>query len=105
MPFEVSDAAARDIEDIVGYLQQNASPEIADRIYERFLQSFRDLAKIPLSGHRRPDLPIRGILFYAVYSYLIVYAPQTKPLQILAVLHGKRHLKRILRTRLPSDIY
>ena len=36
----------------------------------------------------------------AVYSYLIVYRPDTKPLQVAAVLHGARDVAKLLLTRL-----
>jgi plasmid stabilization system protein ParE len=32
----------------------------------------------------------------SVYSYLIVYDPKTKPIQILRVLHGMRNVEEIL---------
>jgi len=38
-------------------------------------------------------------LFYKVFSYLIIYQPGSKPLQILSVLHGRRNVARILRQR------
>jgi hypothetical protein len=35
-----------------------------------------------------------------MYSFLIVYQPDVKPIRIMAVLRGKRNIKRILRGRL-----
>jgi hypothetical protein len=35
-----------------------------------------------------------------VYSYLIVYRPETKPLQVAGILHGNRDVERILAKRL-----
>ena len=34
--------------------------------------------------------------FWPVYSYLIVYNPETKPVQIIRVLHGMRDVEEIL---------
>ena len=31
---------------------------------------------------------------------LIVYRPETKPLQIVAILHGRRDVERLLKNRL-----
>jgi len=39
------------------------------------------------------------VRFFPVYSYLIVYRPATKPLQVVAVLHGRRDVEKILRQR------
>jgi hypothetical protein len=47
-------------------------------------------------GHKRSDLTAHQVLFWTVYSYMIVYRPHT-PLEIARVLHGKRNLRRILR--------
>ena len=54
---------------------------------------------MPASGHRRTDLTRRPVLFYRLYSCLVVYQPGSQPLQILGVLHGKRNVARILKQR------
>jgi plasmid stabilization system protein ParE len=66
---------------------------------ELFL-GFYKLANLPNSGHRRADLTTKGVLFYRVSAYLIIYEPESKPLQILGVVHGKRNVAAILRQRL-----
>ena len=48
----------------------------------------KKLARNPGVGHKRQDLTRRELLFWAVYSYLIIYQPDTKPMTIIAVLHG-----------------
>jgi plasmid stabilization system protein ParE len=53
-------------------------------------------------GHVRPDLAPSQIRFHVVRDYLLVYAPDEKPLLVLAVLHGRRNprvLAAILRVR------
>jgi plasmid stabilization system protein ParE len=74
--------------------------ETADRIVTELFKGFYELADIPNSGHRRADLTSRKVLFYRVFSYLVIYQPGSNPLQILGVLHGKRNVARILRQRL-----
>jgi len=54
------------------------------------------LAEFPHSGHWRHDLTDADVRFFSVYSYLIVYRPETKPLQIVSILHGNRDVKAIL---------
>jgi len=51
---------------------------------------FPYLADFPNAGHRRQDLTSAPVRFLSVYSYLIVYRPETKPLQIVAILHAHR---------------
>jgi hypothetical protein len=36
----------------------------------------------------------------AIFLRLIVYRPDTKPLQIVSILHGRRDVEQILRGRL-----
>jgi toxin ParE1/3/4 len=38
------------------------------------------LGKNPGTGHWRKDLTSEALKFFPVYSYLIVYRPDTKPL-------------------------
>ena len=54
------------------------------------------LSKEPGAGHVREDLTSLPAKFWPIYSYLIVYNPETKPVQILRVLHGMRDVEGIL---------
>lgn len=41
-----------------------------------------------------------NVRFFAVYEYLIVYRPDTKPVQVVSILHGHRDVEQILRDRI-----
>ena len=97
--FQLTEDAVFDIDAIWLYLSQKESEQTADRIVTEIFKSFYKLADIPNSGHRRADLTSKDVLFYKVFSYLIIYSPRSKPLRILGVLHGKRNVARILRRR------
>lgn len=63
------------------------------------------LARHPLIGHKRSDitpLPVRFWTLPKYPNYAIVYRPETEPLQVVAILHGKRDLEEILEHRLPQ---
>jgi hypothetical protein len=45
------------------------------------------------------SLPVRFWTVTAFPNYTIVYRPDTTPLQIVAVVHGKRDVKEILAKR------
>ncbi len=90
----VTGPAKRDLTEIWSYLADQASPETADRVLRDLRQAMRDPASMPEMGHRREDLTRRPVRFWLVYSYLIVYRPETVPLQILRVLHGARDVER-----------
>ena len=54
-------------------------------------------------GTRRRDitrLPVRFWTISKFPNYAIVYRPETAPLQVIAVLQGKRDLREILEGRL-----
>ncbi|MGP0017481.1 MAG: type II toxin-antitoxin system RelE/ParE family toxin [Candidatus Sulfotelmatobacter sp.] len=55
-------------------------------------------ADAPGKGHRRSDLSKFDVLFFSVYQYMIVYR-QTKVVEIVAVLHGTRDVRRLLKNR------
>ncbi len=58
--------------------------------------------KIDCDANRdlREDLTDEVVKFFPVYSYLVVYRPETKPLQIVSILHGHRDVPAILKDRL-----
>lgn len=96
MRFRLSPETQQDIRDICGYIARD-SIDAARRVREEIRDACRRLAQHPQIGHRREDLTTRqDVLFWPVHSYLIVYRPDTQPLEVLRVLHGRRDVKRIL---------
>lgn len=71
---------------------------IANRIQGELVDAFETLADVPGKGHKRPDLTPRDVLFFSVYQYMIVYR-RAELLEVVAVLHGKRDVKRLLESR------
>jgi antitoxin ParD1/3/4/toxin ParE1/3/4 len=57
------------------------------------------LARTPGAGHWNENLTDEPVKFFPVYSYLIVYRPETTPLQVVSILHGHRNVERILKGR------
>jgi toxin ParE1/3/4 len=55
------------------------------------------IAENPRIGHKREDLSQDAVLFWSVGSYLIIYAPEKKPLGIVRVLHAARDVAEELR--------
>ena len=95
-PYELSAAGRLDLLQIWNYLAEQASLKAADRVSADLERALRKLAKTPGLGHRRPDLTDRDILFFGVHSYLIIYRPDRKPLNVLRVLHGARDVQSLL---------
>lgn len=97
--YEVSAQAESDLFEIWSRIARD-SIALADRIDAEFQQLFGSLGQKPGQGHRRKDLTPRPVLFFPMYSFLVIYHPDTKPIRIMAVLRGKRDVKRILQRRL-----
>jgi toxin ParE1/3/4 len=87
--FVLHPLAAQDITDIWEYLAKQ-NPPAASRVREDILNAIRALVSFPHQGHRRPDLTSRPLRFTVVRDYLIAYAPDERPLLVVAVLHGRR---------------
>jgi toxin ParE1/3/4 len=92
--------AATDLVEIWRYIREQSSLVIADRVETAIREKFAFLAQTPGVGHRRKDLTDADVKFFPVYSYLIVYRPETTPLQIASILHGRRDVEQILKERL-----
>ena len=88
--FVLTEDALEDLDRIWQFIAGEAGTLIADRVEMRFLEACRMLSENPRAGHPRLDYTDRGLLFWAVYDYLIAYLPDTSPLQIIAVIHGRR---------------
>jgi antitoxin ParD1/3/4/toxin ParE1/3/4 len=55
------------------------------------------LAACPGIGHLRNDLTDEPVRFWCIYSYLIVYRPETKPIEVIRVIHGAQDVAARLR--------
>jgi plasmid stabilization system protein ParE len=51
---------------------------------------------MPEMGHLRRDLTSESFRFWSVYSYLVIYRAEARPVQILRVIHGARDVRSIL---------
>lgn len=60
-----------------------------DRILMRLTQH-------PDMGHRRTDLLPRRFRVCPFYSYLVIYKPETVPLEIVRIWHGAQRRPRLI---------
>jgi plasmid stabilization system protein ParE len=71
--------AALDLVQIWRFIRNNASLEMADRVESVIREKMAYLAGRPDGGHWRKDLTDEQVKFFTIYSYLIVYRPETPP--------------------------
>jgi antitoxin ParD1/3/4/toxin ParE1/3/4 len=68
-------------------------------VLKQLREAFRKLADMPGIGHFREDLLDQRYRFWSVHSYLIVYRWETKPLEIISIVHGARDLAAFFANR------
>jgi plasmid stabilization system protein ParE len=99
--YALTPLAKADIFDIWCYIADD-SEDAAERVEQAIYDACALVAQGPLRGHSRPDLTSRSLRFWTLTrypNYTVVYRPETVPLQVVAVLHGKRNIQRILKQR------
>lgn len=89
-------SASRDIDGILEYVLEHGGHGPAVRVYEHLLDGCSRIGEMPGIGHTRDDLADDTIRIFAVYSFLILYLPDTRPVQILRVIHGARDMPSAL---------
>jgi toxin ParE1/3/4 len=99
--FVLHPQAYTDLEEIWEYIAAD-SLDAADDVREEIYQAIQSLVPFPYIGHNRPDLTARPLRFQSVRDYVIAYAPDERPLAVIAVVHGRRNprvIAAILRGR------
>ncbi len=97
--FTFTPEAENDLLQIWEYIATDDSPEAADRVIARIYDECQALSEMPGKGHARLELLDERHRFWSVWSYLLAYRWQTKPLQIIAVVHGARELDAFFSSR------
>jgi plasmid stabilization system protein ParE len=92
----LSEPAAHDLDLIKSYLIEHAGVAVARHVLREIRSAVQFLAANPGVGHLRDDLTDQSVKFWPVFSYLVIYNPTTRPLEILRVLHASRDVSAIL---------
>lgn len=99
--FRFTPQATEDLDAIWWFIAQD-NREAADRVEMEIVATCGRLAKHPRMGTKRQDITPLPVRFWTVTkfpNYVIVYRPETTPIQVVAVLHGKRDRKATLERR------
>jgi plasmid stabilization system protein ParE len=96
--FIFTEGAETQLLEILDYLADE-SESAAVRVRHAIYDAIGKLAESPGIGHTRQDLTDRALKFWSVYSYLVVYDPESRPLTIIAVLHGARDVGDLLKDK------
>lgn len=99
--FVLSIAAQEDIQNIKDYIARG-NIGAARRVVGELRRAIRGLAEMPGKGHVREDLTEEEVLFWPVYSYLIVYRSRSDVLEVLHIVSGWQDVEALLKRR-PSE--
>ena len=98
-PFVLTSEAKNELKDIFFDMTED-SPEAAER---RRLELYDALVSLgPGIGHYHDELLSRKYRFWNFDSYIVVYAWETTPIQIISVVHGARDLAAFFSRRRPN---
>jgi plasmid stabilization system protein ParE len=100
-PFQLTPQAAEDL-DAIWWSIAEESRDAAERVELEVLATCHRLARHPRMGTKRQDVTALPVRFWTITkfpNYVIVYRPETIPLQVVAVLHARRDLKQIMEKR------
>jgi plasmid stabilization system protein ParE len=95
--FQLTPRALDDLSDIWEYSAED-SVRSANRVESAILLACDSLARHPAIGSKRSEITALPVRFWNVTRYpdfIVVYRTETKPLQVVAILHGKRDIKTL----------
>lgn len=72
------------------------SPPAASMVLARLRDAMLTLGIRLGLGHMREDLADEPLRFWPVYSYLIIYRAEVRPIQVIRVLHSSRNVQALL---------
>lgn len=90
--------AAGDLEQIWEFIAGD-HVEAADRVIDDIHDALEALADFPEMGHRRDDLADAALRIWPVHSYLIVYRPERRPIEVVRIISGFRDLFPLVTSR------
>jgi plasmid stabilization system protein ParE len=100
-PFQLTTQAIEDL-DAIWWNIAEENRDAAERVETEILATCHRLSKHPRMGTKRQDITMLPVRFWTVTkfpNYVIVYRPETIPLRVVAILHGKRDLQEVLESR------
>lgn len=89
--FALTPEARKDLREILLDIAED-SPETAERLRAEFYAGLQQLGRSPGIGHYHEELLSRRYRFWNFYNYVVAYAWEPKPIQIISVVHGARDL-------------
>lgn len=96
--FVLTSQAEFDLVAIWDFIARDSAAQ-ANRVIAKIERALQTLASHPEMGHIREEWADRRHRFWPVYSYIVMYRPKTRPLQVLRIISGYRDLVELLSER------
>ncbi len=100
---QLTDDAARDLEEICEYIDQHDAPDSADHVLEQIEKAFTGLSEYPQRGNYPKELLDLGIREYREIffkPYRIIYRVTGNNVSVLVIADGQRDMRTLLERRL-----
>ncbi|MEO6596555.1 MAG: type II toxin-antitoxin system RelE/ParE family toxin [Planctomycetota bacterium] len=92
--FVLAPLAKQDLQDINAYIAKD-STSAARRVIRELRAKMSQLAESPGLGHKHEFIPQEDPRVVVVYSYLIVFCPERRPIEIARVIYGGMDLEQV----------
>ena len=105
MPFlvQLTNDAARDLEEICDYIDRHDAPGRADHVLEQIEKAFHSLSEHPHRGNSPKELLDIGLREYGEIffkPYRIIYRVMGDNVYVLVIADGRRDMQALLQRRL-----
>ena len=100
---QLTDDAARDLEEICDYIDRHDTPGRADYVLEQIEKAFQSLSEYPQRGNYPKELLDIGIREYREIffkPYRIIYQVMGNNVYVLVIVNGRRDMQTLLQRRL-----
>ena len=100
---QLTDDAARDLEEIRDYIDRHDSPSRTDHVLGRLEKAFSNLSEHPQRGSYPKELLDIGIREYREVffkPYRIIYRINENNVYVLVIVDGRRDMRALLERRL-----
>ena len=99
--YRFSPHALDDLDALLYSLAERSGWDHSMDMEEKIYAALERIGRSPGIGHLREDLIPHEVYFDYAKPYLILYRRDTRPVYILAILHGARDIATIMQDRLP----
>jgi len=92
----------KNVEDIVAYIAKD-SRKYAVKMHDRIVATVDRLELFPQSGWVIPEFGLERYREIVVWPYRILYRFEGNDVFVMAVVHGNRDLKKVMRPPRPDE--